>query len=104
MRIGFRPRVKVFHPHGTSPPIPPKWSVSAMITFEPSPAGGSSSAPLGAIQSAGLAKRSAFEPPGHATVMPMGCCFGLPASWLRASWIMWYCQSLAVGSLSLLIS
>ena len=40
MKIGFRPRVKLFQTQLASPPSPQMWSVSVTITLAPVAAGG----------------------------------------------------------------
>src|SRR5437667_239665 len=102
MKSGLSPRVKLFQTHALSPPSPQMWSVSVRMTLLPSEGGGSVSYPpelLGEIQSAGLLKRFALEPPGYWKVMPTGCCLDNPLSspWMKS--IIWYCQSVVAEPL-----
>src|SRR5450759_2106829 len=106
MSSGLWPRVRLLHGQDASPQIPHKWSVSERLTLEPSATAGLSRSPFIDTQSAVLFSTSLFDPLGNGTVMPMGCCLGLVASWPRITSIMWYCQATASGdpSVSLAIS
>ena len=93
MNSGFWPRSTLRHTQVPSPHTPQRWSVSARITLSPLAGGGSATPPLGEIQSAGLASRTALSPPGHMAVIPTGWRFLISAIGVSNGRISEYTES-----------